>query len=227
MKKYGTQYGGWTLPSNLDLGKESILYSAGVGEDISFDILMSSYYDPHIVLIDPTQKAVKHWDEVQQYYTANKEFTGNIQSDYLDKISGHTPNFGKIIYENIGLWKEQGILQFYKQTNPNYVSQTLIQGMYGDAYENVPVDTLQNIMKKHGHTSIDLLKLDIEGAEIEVLTQMLVDKIYPRYLCVEFDLWLKGKDVYGHTHRILQKLSDAGYKILFEESGNVTFQRQS
>jgi FkbM family methyltransferase len=223
MKKYGTKYGGWTLPENLDIGTDSILYSAGVGEDISFDILMSANYDPQIVLIDPTAKAVKHWDEVQSFYQKGSDFTGNIQSDYLTNISEVRPNLSKFVYENIGVWKEKGSLKFYKQENPNYVSQTLVEGMYGDIYDTVPVDTIQNIMKKHGHTTIDLLKLDIEGAEIEVLTQMLADKIYPRYLCVEFDLWLKGKDVYGHTHKLLQKLYDAGYKMVFEEAGNITF----
>jgi len=49
-------------------------------------------------------------------------------------------------------------------------------------------------MKQYGHTHIDLLKLDIEGAEIETVNQMLDDKIYPTYILIEFDLLLKNKD---------------------------------
>ena len=49
-------------------------------------------------------------------------------------------------------------------------------------------------MNEYGHSKIDLLKLDIEGAEIEVLQQMLDDKIFPGYVLVEFDLLLKKKD---------------------------------
>ena len=52
----------------------------------------------------------------------------------------------------------------------------------------------QNIMEEHNHRHIDLLKIDIEGAEIEVLEQMLLDNIKPTYLLVEFDLYLKRKD---------------------------------
>ena len=38
-------------------------------------------------------------------------------------------------------------------------------------------------MKTYNHSKIDLLKLDIEGSEIDVLNQMLDDEIYPKYLC--------------------------------------------
>lgn len=43
-KRLGTIYGGWELPSDLSLNHESVIYSVGVGEDISFDILLQSMY---------------------------------------------------------------------------------------------------------------------------------------------------------------------------------------
>ena len=36
MERLGTKYGGWILPTNTTLNENSIIYSAGVGEDISF-----------------------------------------------------------------------------------------------------------------------------------------------------------------------------------------------
>jgi hypothetical protein len=41
--------------------------------------------------------------------------------------------------------------------------------MYSNNYEIVPVDSIKNIMGNLGHTHIDILKLDIEGAEYDVL----------------------------------------------------------
>ena len=41
MEKLGTDYGGWYVPTNLNLDEKSIVYSGGVGEDISFDLLLS------------------------------------------------------------------------------------------------------------------------------------------------------------------------------------------
>lgn len=65
--------------------------------------------------------------------------------------------------------------------------------MFGSNYDIVNVDTIKNIMVENNHNKIDLLKLDIEGAENIVLEQMLKDNIYPKYLCIEFDLLLKKK----------------------------------
>jgi hypothetical protein len=36
--RLGTNYGGWIIPKDNNLTQKSIVYSAGVGEDISFDI---------------------------------------------------------------------------------------------------------------------------------------------------------------------------------------------
>ena len=38
MLRLGTRYGGWIIPKNNTLNENSIVYSGGVGEDISFDL---------------------------------------------------------------------------------------------------------------------------------------------------------------------------------------------
>ena len=63
MKKLGTNYGGWIIPKNISLNENSVVYSGGVGEDISFDIKLQSKYGSNIILIDPTEKAKKHLTE--------------------------------------------------------------------------------------------------------------------------------------------------------------------
>ena len=72
MEKLGTEYGGWIIPTNIKLDENSIVYSAGVGEDISFDLLLSNKYNSNIILIDPTEKANKHFRETIDYYKNNK-----------------------------------------------------------------------------------------------------------------------------------------------------------
>ena len=59
---YGTNYGGWTLPSKIFEHFPSLtILSCGVGEDISFDnqILLNS--DWNIIFIDPTPRAKVHY----------------------------------------------------------------------------------------------------------------------------------------------------------------------
>lgn len=226
MEKLGTNYGGWIIPKQIQLTENSVIYSVGVGEDISFDLLLQDKYKSNIVLIDPTKRAKTHYDEVKKYYEINKwKYTGDIQKDYYGLLYPLKPNFEKIKYLDIGLWDEKTELKFYKQINKNYVSQSLINGMFTDEYDIVKVDTLKNIMKKNNHTKIDLLKMDIEGAEIKVLNNMLDDNIFPEYLCIEFDLYLKGKDRTGETNRIIKKLLSLNYKIIANDNMNITFKQ--
>jgi hypothetical protein len=87
--------------------------------------------------------------------------------------------------------------------------------MFGTKYDIVKVDTIQNLMKINNHTHIDLLKLDIEGAEINVINKMLDDKIYPKYILVEFDLLLKNKDFENSTKTLIKRMLMTNiYKIL-------------
>jgi FkbM family methyltransferase len=225
--KMGTNYGGWYIPEQMNLNADSIVYSGGVGEDISFDIKLQSKYGCTVILIDPTKKALDHYNEALAFFGDTRtKFTGNIQPDYYAQIRAETPNFDKIKYVNLGLWNIPDTLKFYKQSNQNYVSQSLIENMFGDNYDLVQVDTIGNIMAANGHTKIDLLKLDIEGAEIPVIHQMLDDGIYPRYLLVEFDLLLKQKDPKKQTHRLIERLiTNEGYQMLKNDNLNITFSR--
>ena len=225
MEKLGTVYGGWYVPLGMKLNENSIVYSAGVGEDISFDIILNSKYSCNIFLIDPTIKAITHYTEAKKYYMDGTPFSGNIQADYYRKIQSETPDFNKFTFIDKGLWNCADELKFYKQTNEKYVSQSLIENMFSSIYDVVQVDTVKNIMSKNNHTKIDLFKLDIEGAEIQVLEKMLDDKIYPEYLLVEFDLFLKKKDPLALTTRLIDRLLKEGYKILINDAFNITFIR--
>ena len=226
MEKLGTNYGGWYIPKDIELNENSVIYSAGVGEDISFDLLLSDKYNCKILLIDPTKRAIKHYKEILTYYQKIEwNFTGDIQRDYRAYIENLKPNFNKISYLDKGLWTEKAKLKFYKQTNPKYVSQSLKKEMFGHDFYEVEVNSIKNIMKKNNHDKIDLLKLDIEGAEIEVLNNMLDDEIYPKYLCIEFDLLIKKKDYENKTAKLVSRLQSEGYKILFNDNLNITFQR--
>lgn len=97
--------------------------------------------------------------------------------------------------------------------------------MFGNEYDIIPVNTIKSIMNKYNHSHIDLLKLDIEGAEINVLNNMIDDKIFPKYLCVEFDLKLKNKDYSNQTENVINRLIGNGYKILINDDLNITFER--
>ena len=228
MKRYGTAYGGWNLPETIALDKESIVYSGGVGEDISFDILLQDRFKSKLFLIDPTKHGKTHFEETRQFFaTKHPLFSRDIQKDYLQTIAQCKPDFTQFVYVQKGLWSEPGTMKFYHPVNENHVSHTLIEHMYSDSYDIVEVDTIQNIMRMFGHSKLDLLKLDIEGSEIVVLTQMLKDSIFPNYILVEFDLKLKGKDPTNETGRLIQTLQTNGYFMANNSNWNCLFIREA
>jgi len=182
MEKLGTNYGGWYVPKELKLNSDSVILDIGIGEDVSFPLNLSHKYDPKIILLDPTKKSIKHWDEIKNYFKdKNYKFKGNIQKDYYTNIKNLKPHLDNFKYIPVGLWNKKTILKFYKQTNKNHVSQSLIKNMFSSEYDLVQVDTLKNIMKSLNITKIDVFKMDIEGAEIQVLNQMIIDNIQNIY----------------------------------------------
>lgn len=218
MIKLGTNYGGWFIPSINTLSSDSIIISVGVGEDISFDLHINHLYRSKIILIDPTNKAIKHFNEISN----KNELTGNIQSDYLENIKNLDVDFSKFIYIPKGLWIENTKLKFYKQSNPLYVSQSFIENMFSTEYDIVDTITFNQLIELYG-SKIDLLKLDIEGAEVSVLNQMLDLEIYPKYLLVEFDLYLKKKDKSNETNKLIERIKEK-YNLLINDNFNITFE---
>jgi FkbM family methyltransferase len=227
LQRMGTDYGGWVIDKVMHLNQESIVYSGGVGEDISFDLLLSHEYNPWIVLIDPTKRAIDHFECLRDHYTAGQHNLPEIVSnEYKSIIQSTNPHFDKFIYEPVGLWSENKLLMFYEPINKAHVSHTFIPDMYDKSgMVDVPACTIKSLMMKHGHTHIDLLKIDIEGSEIEVINNMLDDNIFPTYLCIEFDLFLKRKDPHNLTKTCIERILQNGYTLVHNENMNITFKR--
>ena len=72
-------------------------------------------------------------------------------------------------------------------------------------------------MYELGNRSIGLLKLDIEGAELEVLIEIINSGIYPSIICVECHSNIDPGDI---SH-ILFKV---GYQLIYKDHNNLTFQ---
>ena len=77
---------------------------------------------------------------------------------------------------------------------------------------------LGTILKMLGHSCIDLLKMDIEGAEYDVLADLLTQRIPVKQILVEFHhRWPQiGVD---KTRQAIHALNAAGYKIFSVSPG--------
>ncbi|MDK2892494.1 FkbM family methyltransferase [Methanohalophilus sp.] len=148
----GSKYGGWAFcPENID--SQSVIYSMGIGEDVSWDEALIKNKNVNVHGFDPTPKAIE--------FVKNK-------------------NLEQFILHPIGVASINGMVDFFPPKNTNHVSCSLIEKSNNSSKPiKVKVETIDNIMAQLGHKNIDILKMDIEGAEYEVIPDMLYKNIYP------------------------------------------------
>lgn len=79
--RLGSEYGGWTFVDEPQL-HDTVIVSAGLGEDASFDVEFAQRYDATVIIVDPTPRAIAHFDEItSQLGTAKSEpYTGGVSS---------------------------------------------------------------------------------------------------------------------------------------------------
>lgn len=175
----------WVLCPDL-LKEGSIVYSFGAGTDISFDKDLVKRFGLNVYLFDPTPKSVKYVKEQ------------NLSSNF--------------IFEEIGIADFSGNAKFYLPLNPDFVSATIERQSEMQKNIEVRVECLSDIMKRHQHIFIDLLKMDIEGAEYNVIDDILNSRIEIQQILIEFHHRFANAGI-SKTRNSLKKLRAAGYAL--------------
>lgn len=214
--RLGTDYGGWTFEQSADLENATIV-SCGLGEDASFDVEFTTRFKARIIIVDPTPRAIDHFEAIQkrlgQPASETSASMGEIPPGAYDLSKLY---IGSLLLEPYALWVENTKLKFYEPRNPAHVSRSIInyQNNYSETTPYIEVGTItpEGLLAKYQIGTIPLMKLDIEGAEINVIRHMLDKSIRPRQILVEFDEMnapsARGKKNIEHTDSTLRQ---AGY----------------
>jgi FkbM family methyltransferase len=182
LTRLGSHYGGWWVPADR-LGPGTVAYCIGAGEDITFDLELLRR-GCTVRTADPTPRAIAH-----------------VASLAIDD-----PNFS---FHPVGIWNERTTLRFHAPRNPNHVSHSVVNLQGTTEYFEAEVVTLADMMASCGDDRIDLLKLDIEGAEQAVLDWLVASDLRPEILCVEFD----QPQPIRRSRATLRRLVAAGYRV--------------
>ena len=232
LRRFGTDYGGFYYPENINnyLNSKSIIYCVGAGEDISHDIELARELNSKIFIFDPTPRAIEHVNDVINVFNNKKEFQHNQKlgggdQNYWNILLDNKINTENIIFKNYGLGCKNGFFKFYKPSNNDHVSCSLVEGMKGTDYINVEIKDLNTIMNELNHTKLDLLKIDIEGLECDVINKMLDDNIFPKLLSVDFDLAGNGEKIKDEKKCIetINRLISNNYKLLYQQNLDFSF----
>lgn len=185
---YGSTNCDWPIiPDLMNRGK-SIVYSVGVGANITWDAALIEHFDCEVWGFDPTPKTLG-WARKQTF-----------------------PE--RFHFVPVGLSHKDGVLHFAPPKQENHISFSPLDAQSDNAVE-CKVERLSTIMKRLGHDRVDVLKMDIEGGEYGVIEDILASDIRPMQLMAEFhhDMYAyTQKD----THRALMALYDAGYRRFYK-----------
>jgi FkbM family methyltransferase len=170
--------------------------------------------------IDPTPRAVAHVEALREHARAGTPMPINGREDraYPDLTEAVTD---KLTFHPVGLFDQDDTLRFYAPKNRAHVSHSAVNLQGTADYFEARCRSPRSLMRELGHARIDLLKLDIEGAEHAVLDHLLRERILPRILCIEFDYAARGRRRRAAVARLWQ-LSRAGYELAFHRDWNVT-----
>jgi FkbM family methyltransferase len=193
--RIGSDYGGWSVPDDR-LGAESICYSVGVGDDMSFDVGLIKQYGCTVHAFDPTPKAVA--------YAAAQQVQAGLH------------------FHPVGLWSTEGEIPFHAPRNRAHASYSALNLQDTDHIVHCPVKRLSTLMTELRHDHLDLLKMDIEGAEFEVIASLLADNLSIETICVEFHRNVAG---IGRIVQTIQELGRNGWEPIAAEEWNFTLLR--
>lgn len=185
---------------NLEpLDADSIIYSAGVGRDITFDRDLIDRLGATIHAFDPTPASIV-WLGVQ-------DLPANFQ------------------FHRFGLAGRDGLVCLRPPAEglhgPHSILRTPVSSG-GDV--EVPVLRLGSAMQAFGHTAIDLLKLNIEGAEYAVIRDLVNDDLDVRQIVLETHTHLRGITSW-HNAVALRRLRRAGFRVFHSDERRVSLIR--
>ena len=162
---FGSVYGGYAVPTELVKGGTGL--SFGAGEDISFEISVARKLSATVHIYDPTPRAI--------------EYCRRNIAEY-DEGEG-----GRLFIHPYGVWSECKRERFYVPADSEHVSHSIVNMQKTSEYFEAECLSPGEILSRLELEKVSFIKLNIEGAEYEVVNAMFDAQIKPDVICINFD----------------------------------------
>lgn len=183
----GSSNGGFYMDTQT-LRPDDFVLSFGVGTDVSFDLQLIEKTQCRVFGFDPTPKSIA-W----------------IKSQNLN------PNYSFFPY---GIAQETGEVRFFLPKNENHVSGSLMPMDYVNTHTavDVPVKSMQDVVKDVDYSKVKAVKMDIEGAEYTVMPSVLMALPNLKIIAVEIhERFVEGG--VAKTKKMIAELEHYGFEL--------------
>jgi FkbM family methyltransferase len=126
------------------VSNESIVYSLGAGDNIEWDLALIRIFGCRVFAYDPDPLAV-----------------GWLGKQQLPE---------RFIFTAVGVSDHDGTMTFYQPYRPDKINKSSI--LKTSKSTTLPVKRLPTLMAENGHNRIDVLKVNIEGGEFAVISDI-------------------------------------------------------
>lgn len=182
----------WPIHSEK-LSADSIVISGGVGQDISTELELVDTFGCHVDLFDPSPTGVA---------------TMKLEQNQRPSIE----------YFPMGLAGKCGAVGFSEPVKSAEGSFTVNRDGGDLEFECTSLSAFAN---SRGYSSIDLVKLDIEGFEYEVIEDLLENAPAVNQLCIEFHHFEEHIS-WRQTARALKLMGEAGFQVVHKAGSDFT-----
>lgn len=185
MLQLGAGDGTWCVAPDL-IAADSVVYSFGVGRDLRFECDLIERFGVTVHAFDPTPIALE--------WAASQQLPPALRLHPLG-VAGH-----------------DGTVRFAAPRKAGWESFSMVRETGIGESVDAPVRRIGTLMRELGHDRVDLIKMDIEGAEYDVLPDLIASGVLPAQLLVEFHhRWREVGP--RRTRQALRLLRRAGYRI--------------
>lgn len=184
----------WPVPEEWNV-QRPVCLCVGAGEDISFDLQLARLHSARVFIFDPTPRAIEHVEP-------------QIRSE------------DSIVFRPWAIWREDGTVEMYEPADSSHVSHSIVNLQSTSKALSVPARSIPSVLREFGLDRVDLLKLDIEGAEYEVLLDCVVQDLDIGIINVEFDeLSIPHRGGWRRIRMSARGLANRGYTLCSVDKG--------
>jgi FkbM family methyltransferase len=178
------RYGGWLIPGDL-VEPSWVCYSLGAGGDTSFDLDLIQRYGVTVCSVEPVPA-----------YVQKAILDANGDTRFVAIEAAVTTVDGPVR------------MQVTHDAGSRSVSSA---GLYeSEVYVEYPGRTLDSLMRERGYDHIDLLKIDVEGAEYELIPTLDLRGLEVKVLALQ----LHHTGSVRQARQLIRSVTGQGYELV-------------